>query len=521
MKRALTIIIVAVNLTLVLGWVTFEWLVESEVPDPAQAAIEQVPAPEASLSAGTTTDDENTPPSNETGQAESEHPEGGALSERFDWRRPRERETRTTTPAPSKPRPLNREERKIDATTPPLANEPSRRPNDRGSRAEPRESEAVRPPSDRKPQEPETDDPVPDKPRDPSEDTEPPVLEWIRFTPEEIVAGSEVLLAASAGDDLAGVRDVVGRLSSPSGNAHVGFALPRNEETNVWQSAVRVPEKAEAGRWQITWLRITDTANNSRDHRWTPSSGPPGSSLIVRSPEGDGEPPVLQSVTLDRPTMAAGESIQIEVQVTDEPSGVRFVSGTFQSPSGKAWAPFTATGEGSFWTGAVTVPDDSECGEWKLRRITAIDNANNQATWGAGDERIAAVAFYRSFSGSCDSEPPVVGRIEISPRTVSNENNSTIQITAIIDDLGSGVSNASGFAMAAEPVNASPQRVHFVLQKSGEGPGTAWSGTLQIPRHSMAGRWEIRALRVADEARNQKTYGPADPVMADAWFVVE
>ncbi len=349
----------------------------------------------------------------------------------------------------------------------------------------------------------------------------PPRLDWIRFTPAEVAAGGESILSAAATDDLAGVREIVGRLSSPSGNAHLGFALSDKGAPGVWDSVIRIPEKGESGRWQITWLRVTDRANNTHDERWTGGGAPQGAFLLVSSSDGDGTPPVLHNIVLDRQTMAPGESLQISIDVTDESSGVRFVSGTFQSPSGKAWAPFTTSNQGGLWTGPVTVPEDGECGEWKLRRVTAIDEANNQGTWGAGEELVSSVVFYRSFSGSCDSEPPVLRRVELSPRVVVNEESARIQITAFLDDVGSGVASASGFVMAADPSIASPQRVHFVLRKSSDAPAAPWIGTIEIPQHSMAGRWEIRAFRISDEARNQRTYGAGDPAIADAWFTVE
>ncbi|MDX1584405.1 MAG: hypothetical protein R3338_12475 [Thermoanaerobaculia bacterium] len=520
MKYPVVIGITILFLALILAWMAVEWTAEKESRiSPEGTAPVEAREPErkgrTEKSAVPTSSDEKSEP-----ELESE----AGLDERFDWRTPRDQpDGRTNEDAP--------EGRSVSRTSPDRTEnargpvEPSSLAASEQSGGQRRSSPARAAPAavGQTAENPtkETPDPTPEKPRDPSEDREPPTLEWVRFTPEQAAAESEVLLAASATDDLAGVRDIVGRVTSPSGNAHIGFGLALNEATGTRETVIRIPENAEAGQWQISWFRMTDKANNSRDHRWTPASGPPGSSLTVTSPEGDGEPPILNSVSLDRPTMGPGETIQIDIRVTDEPSGVRFVSGTFQSPSGKAWAPFTASGDGTLWAGNVTVPEEGECGEWKLRRITAIDHANNQATWGSGDERIQGVSFYRSFSGQCDSDPPVVNRIEIRPRAVTNESDSKVEIIAFIDDLDSGVSNASGFAIAAEPAEAVPQRVHFVLKQAGEGPGTSWSGTITSPRHSMTGRWEVRALRVADEARNQRTYGPSDPVMADAWFVVE
>ena len=519
MKRPIAAAIVSFTALLLAGWLGFEWFVDDRLGagDGTSSAVDSSQGP-APLEGET---EKPVPDGDELRNEGRTKPAGSGIPSAFDWRRAAE------------------DHASADRSSPLRAVEPAGHPPAVGSDSGRRSpvtpvagqpSPPVATPERKSPNlgRPEATEPATNPQRslerevrdDPSEDIRPPDLEWVRFDPVDVVGGQETTLSASAVDDLAGVREIVGRISSPSGNAHLGFALSFNSGSGTWDTMMRVPDKAESGRWQISWLRLTDKANNSKDERWG-SNGVPGSFLLVSSPEGDGDPPVLRSVTLDRTTMGQGETVQVTVDVTDDQSGVRFVSGTFQSPSGRAWAPFTTTGQGSVWSGPVTVPEDGECGEWTLRRLTAIDEANNQATWGAGDERIAGIKFYRSFTGSCDSEPPVLTRFELSPRFVGNESPSQIQLTAFIEDVGSGVATASGFAMVADQAGATPQRVHFVLRASSDAPGSPWIGTAEIPRHSMAGRWEIRALRISDQARNQKTYGMSDPAMAEAWFVVE
>lgn len=516
MRRSILTAVVVINLLLLGGWAAFELLV-TESPSPSPPAEDGDPSRSSAVAGGPLESPAATAPASR--ESVDREDAGEPSSRLFDWRRrpaatdarPPSGKPAETTPLPSARDDSPSAERVARAPRPAPANPGGTRPIP----AMPTPSRTATSPPRTIPQ----TDGV-DEPSDPSEDREPPKLDWLRFTPPTVAAGEEAILSASASDDLAGVRNVVGRISSPSGNAHLGFALAHDDASGAWQSVIRVPEKAESGRWQVTWFRITDKANNSRDERWSPGQSPAGSTLMVSSTDGDSEPPVLHAVSLDRATMSSSEPVHALIDVRDERSGVRFVSGTFQSPSGKAWAPFTAEKKGSPWSGAVLIPENGECGEWTLRRITAIDEANNQATWGAGDERIRGISFYRSFSdGSCDSDPPELIRVELDPRHVSNEADSTIQVTAWIDDLASGVATASGFAMATGA--ESPQRVHFALRKEGEGPGAVWTGTLTVPRHSMTGRWEIRALRVSDEARNQRTYSVSDPVMSAAWFIVD
>jgi hypothetical protein len=437
---------------------------------------------------------------------------------RFDWRRSGTDDSTTVPqPAPVRRATVASSSDRLSVREPAEARAPQA---DRTSVAKaPARTEARKRPETEMVAEPSLENAEPD---DLSQDTQPPVLEWLRFHPASIEAGGEITLTAAVTDDLAGVREVVGRLSSPSGNAHVGFSLQGAPFSGTYQSTLKIPEKAEAGMWRVSWMRLTDRANNANDQRWSAPAAPPGGTLMVLSEQGDSEPPQLVSVTLDRSTVGPGEAVGVTARVTDDRSGVRFVSGTFQSPSGSAHATFSSRDQGGdLWQGSLTLPQDAECGEWTLRRITAIDQANNQAIWTHRDEQLAGVRFYLSFSGSCDSEPPVLSRLELSPRHISNAADHEITVTAFVDDSGSGVASVSGFAMAPSSGTGQPPRIHFVLSQISDAPGAPWSGVIRVPQYSVTGRWEIRALRVADNAGNQKTYGPADPAMAQGWFVVE
>jgi hypothetical protein len=446
---------------------------------------------------------------------------GGDVAARFDWRRsaPDGPVPRSTISEPSGEgegstrRGPSGEPSVRTPVEPVVSRQATARPATPSSRPEQRRPEAAAP-GDVAPESAE--------PEDLSQDTQPPVLEWLRFQPASLGAGGETILTAAVTDDLAGVREVVGRLSSPSGNAHVGFSLQGEPFSGTYQSTLKIPEKAEAGMWRVSWMRLTDRANNANDQRWSAPAAPPGGTLMVLSEEGDSEPPRLVSVTLDRTTVGQGEAVRVTARVTDDRSGVRFVSGTFQSPSGSAHATFSSRDQGGdLWQGSLTLPQDAECGEWSLRRITAIDQANNQAIWTHRDEQLAGVRFYLSFSGACDSEPPVLSRLELSPTHVSNASDQEISVTAFVDDSGSGVASVSGFAIGPSSGGGQAPRIHFVLNRVSEAAGSPWAGVIRVPQYSVTGRWEIRALRVADKAGNQKSYGPADPAMSQAWFIVE
>ena len=95
-----------------------------------------------------------------------------------------------------------------------------------------------------------------------SSDTMPPELHTIFMTPAEIEGGKRVVVTATASDDLSGVKGIDGWVVSPNKGARIHFALRASGDSDQFNGAVNVPEKAAAGTWRIDRLSVSDKAGN-------------------------------------------------------------------------------------------------------------------------------------------------------------------------------------------------------------------------------------------------------------------
>lgn len=358
-------------------------------------------------------------------------------------------------------------------------------------------------------------------PTDKSSDTEAPILQEIHFLPPEIQDGGESGVFATVTDDLSGVRSVSGSLRSPNSGASVGFSMRRQGQTDTWAARIAMPMHAEEGTWVITQLRLQDNANNVRWINWSTSNAPASARLKVSSAEADSTPPTILSITMAKPSVGKGESNTILVQAQDDNSGVASVYGMFSSPNGTASQSFhcNAPASGNTWSGTVTPPSNADCGEWKLRYIAASDKANNRVTLNANDPRVQAVSFFLAFSGDCDSTPPAVTMVTITPSAVDNSRANTLTAQAFVTDDASGVRGLSGRVSGPIVANGQPPSINFGFQP-GPNPSSPWTATFVVPQYSAKGHWTFQSLIAIDKANNRRVYTPSDPVLASTGFDV-
>jgi hypothetical protein len=354
------------------------------------------------------------------------------------------------------------------------------------------------------------------KPKDATSDTTPPQLQGLVFNPASITDGQETMLIVTAADDLSGIRNISGSVSSPTGKALQGFAAQREApESPRYVARIAVPKDAEQGMWKLNFLSITDNAGNTTNIN---SSYNAGYAFSVTSARPDSTPPTLRSVYVEKRSMNGGDKNTVFVQATDDKSGVAIVSGVFQSPAKTARIGFgcRSTGPETFECDVVP-PKSVDCGDWQLEQIQLQDKAQNMATVRGDNAAVAAVKI-NVLSDKCDSVPPTVDNLVLEPMDVSNANDSVVTVTATVNDDLSGVASVSGQVAGPPADNGQLPRIYFAFQAS-DVPQT-WVGKINIPKFAAKGTWSIVWLQALDKSNNMKTYSQADPVIQGAKITV-
>lgn len=94
---------------------------------------------------------------------------------------------------------------------------------------------------------------------------------------------------------------------------------------------------------------------------------------------GDGNPPVLESIEIDRQEVNAGDTVKITAKVTDDVSGVKSVSIQYKSPSQsrKQHVKFNRKDTTGLWEARYEIDELDEEGIWTLDYISVFDHAGN------------------------------------------------------------------------------------------------------------------------------------------------
>ncbi|MBW2173714.1 MAG: hypothetical protein JRF64_03545 [Deltaproteobacteria bacterium] len=331
-------------------------------------------------------------------------------------------------------------------------------------------------------------------------DAAPPSVKAIRFDPQKVSPGAKVSVHVEATDNLSGVNSISGMVRSPSGTAVLSFACQRSDHEGSFVGTLAIPDRAEMGPWDLTRLRITDKAHNSRTYS-EESALLRNSYFEVTGSDSDGVPPKVTAVYLNPSEAYGGDRVQVTVEAEDDKSGVARISGVLMSPSKHARLSFSCQNEGetNMFYGNITVPEDAESGYWTLEYLRPIDEAKNTKTFYRKDyPSIFDDAGLHVYSSSADSQPPTLDNLMIYPASVAYE--ETVEIIVYASDDTSGISRISGGLRSP----SGKARIPFSCVYDQE--NQEYKAKVLIPTNAEIGLWRVDYIRMTDNARNQINY---------------
>ena len=234
--------------------------------------------------------------------------------------------------------------------------------------------------------------------------------------------------------------------------------------------------------------------------------------VAQQGPEySDAEPPRVLSIDGFPEKVTSGSQLEIQVRARDNLSGVRSISGSLRSPSGKASMPFgcIATGDPELFLATVQVPERAEMGIWSVKSLRLTDNVHNTRRYREPDTAISGGVFEVVDSDS-DSVPPQIMAFTVEPREV--QGGETIHVIVTVQDEKSSVTRVIG-AFLSPSGNA---RLSFSCRDK-QGDDTL-AGQISVPKDAESGDWVLNYVRAEDEAKNAQNFFPKDypDVLGDA-----
>lgn len=227
-----------------------------------------------------------------------------------------------------------------------------------------------------------------------------------------------------------------------------------------------------------------------------------------KDPNSDSAAPQLVAIEFDPPQVHDGEEARVVLTAVDDLSGVRGISGTVTSPTGKALQGFAGQreGDGNRFIGRLTIPKNGEEGLWRVNVVTMSDNASNSVTLSHAQGTVPATAVLRVLSSASDSTAPTLRSVRPQKRSMQVGEANPIYIEA--DDDKSGVKLVSA-------VFQSPNKRARIGAGCRRSESEVWVCELSLPQCIDCGEWQLEQVTLQDKANNLATFRADNPIVAD------
>jgi len=225
-----------------------------------------------------------------------------------------------------------------------------------------------------------------------------------------------------------------------------------------------------------------------------------------KDPTSDTTPPQLQSAIFQPPAIQDGQETTLIVTAIDDLSGIRNISGSVASPTGKALQGFAAqreTPDSSRYLARIAVPKDAEQGVWRVNFLSLTDNAGN--TTNINGQMAAGAYSFTVTSARPDNTPPTLRAVYVEKRSMSGGEKNTVFVQATDDK--SGVAIISGVFQSP----AKTARIGFGCRNTGP---DQFECDLVAPSPVDCGDWQLEQIQMQDKAQNNITVRSDNPIVA-------
>jgi hypothetical protein len=283
------------------------------------------------------------------------------------------------------------------------------------------------------------------------------------------------------------------------------------------QEAAKPSQKSPTVTPRLLKPTVNAPASNARPAAQPPTvqhtttSGPDSASRPANEepadPDSDTVPPQLLAIEFSPSQVHDGEETTLIISARDNLSGIRGISGTLTSPTGKALQGFAQQrqGETDRYVSRITIPKDAEEGTWKISFLNLSDLATNMTTLSYAQGSVPPNAVLQVLSSRSDSSPPTLRGVSIARRAMRSGETNSLFIEA--DDDKSGIR-----VMSAVFVSPSKQaRLGFGCKKTDD---DSWECQINPPECLDCGEWQLEQVQMQDNANNYTTIRAENPLIA-------
>ena len=340
-----------------------------------------------------------------------------------------------------------------------------------------------------------------------AQDTTPPVLTNITFSPTPAKTGETVTVIVEAHDEMSELFSIRVDLSNPLNQHRVSVHGVVSNWTdlndNRYSHEFTIYEHDIGGEWYVNSVNILDIANNPFSAFYTPDKSPYKFSVTATDP--DTTPPIVDGITFEPSTVEAGNTATLIIDTYDETAGVGFIQIGIVNPKGGQlvlvfdslvnWTHI----DGNRYSHSFTLNEFSLGGKWYVNSVYVTDAVGNSLgkAYGSGSSPYT----FNVTATNLDTTPPTLDDITFEPSTVEAGKTFSVIVTAQDDNSGLG-------QLQVNIANAEDGQLETI-----SAPLTGWtaldnnqySREHTFNQYALGGEWHVSSVHFTDVAGNAFT----------------
>jgi chromosome segregation ATPase/pimeloyl-ACP methyl ester carboxylesterase len=233
----------------------------------------------------------------------------------------------------------------------------------------------------------------------PNIDLNPPQLTYFDVISDQVDISNQsqsIQIKLGLSDDFSGVKSAGIVFVSPSGKQSISNTIQPNYDrvsgdalNGVYQKILTLPRFAEIGTWRVREISLYDNDDKNQYLTFADLTNPNFDLDFKVTGIGDTVPPELVSIIVSPEQLNTSNNsanIEVNIQITDNLSGLQYLGIVFVSPSGEQtisstiWADYDRVSGDSLngvYRKQLSLPQNSENGNWQVRDISLYDNVGN------------------------------------------------------------------------------------------------------------------------------------------------
>ncbi|MEH7492841.1 Ig-like domain-containing protein, partial [Neobacillus niacini] len=218
-----------------------------------------------------------------------------------------------------------------------------------------------------------------------NEDSTPPEVRSMTVNKTQFVPGETAIVELDVFDHQSGVNDVYIAFSG-SNNGYVHTSAYYNETTHKYEAQIQVDDSTRPGLWSLEYIYVNDNEGNYQNLDSDEYDFSSANYSIINEAV-DIIPPSVNSISVDKQEVKAGEEITISLDVKDDQSTVEEVSAVLTSNNDNdPWGFAGHVNESAIYNEGthkfelkLQIPEDMKPGSWGIQYLTVSDSEGNTA----------------------------------------------------------------------------------------------------------------------------------------------